>query len=658
MGNSGLNTTPENGKKDKQKRLPLLFLIFVLFILSVLLLSILQPYFHVQGPSELKEDENDLIEIVNVKEGLQLRGNGSGNISLAFFFDPGCKCTREAIPRLEEIRKLYPDVDQFWYNMSDVYNELKLIDFQDAYNIPPQFRGDTPFVFIGDYYLHDEGVQINALTEIIDSYSGEVVPLWPTWNVSVTMHIAFFSDPTYTNVTGIINTVQLINDSWNENVRLLIIHNYSLENPTNRFLLQEYFKEFNLSEHTSYDNSTQLFASVFIGDDFFLNSNITFIALNDTIKKNLGQNVPLKDITIDLPGGNICLLFFYSPTCGDCHQVRKILEKMKGRYPELDVREYNIADSDNRILQESYFEYYDVPTSKQGTLGVFIGDKYFVDPDKLDDEIEDVIKDRIDGCPCPEVKPNKDVVVDKFTGFTILTVMVAGMVDGINPCAFATLIFFIMYLSKTGRTKKQVLAIGITYTLGIFITYLALGLGLYALIAKSSSEIEIVSKLLFPIMGVIAFILGFYSLYDYSKAKKSKKEEMKLQLPKSVKKLIGRTIKQQVQLKYFALIAVITGVLIALFEFLCTGQVYLPTIMVIVAEVPEYQALGVLYLVLYNIMFVLPLIIIFGLVYFGMSSEQLQGVLDRNRAIIKLLFTAVFFGLGLFLLGYSWAFIF
>jgi hypothetical protein len=187
---------------------------------------------------------------------------------------------------------------------------------------------------------------------------------------------------------------------------------------------------------------------------------------------------------------------------------------------------------------------------------------------------------------------------------------------------------------------------------------MALGLGLYALIAKSNSEIEVVSKLLFPIMGVAAIILGIYSIFDYFKARKGKKEEMKLQLPKSIKRLIGRTIKHQVQLRYFALIAIITGVLIALFEFLCTGQVYLPTIMVIVAEVPEYQAMGVLYLLLYNLMFILPLVIIFGAVYFGMSAEQLQDVLDRQRANIKLLFAAVFFGLGIFLLWYSWAYIF
>jgi hypothetical protein len=117
MRNSGLEKEPEKGKREKQKRLPVLMIVFVLFILSVLFLSILIPLFHVPGPGESEKDENDMIEIVKVKDDLNFRGNGSGDISLAFFFDPGCKCTRETIPRLEELAKLYPDVDQVWYNM-------------------------------------------------------------------------------------------------------------------------------------------------------------------------------------------------------------------------------------------------------------------------------------------------------------------------------------------------------------------------------------------------------------------------------------------------------------------------------------------------------------------------------------------------------------
>jgi hypothetical protein len=98
-----------------------------------------------------------------------------------------------------------------------------------------------------------------------------------------------------------------------------------------------------------------------------------------------------------------------------------------------------------------------------------------------------------------------------------------------------------------------------------------------------------------------------------------------------------------------------TGVLISTLEFLCTGQIYLPTIIVVASTVPEFQGQALL---LYNLMFILPLVIIFTLVYFGMRSEQLQDVLDKNRALFKLLTTIVFFVLGIFLVWYSWEFVF
>jgi cytochrome c biogenesis protein CcdA len=628
--------------------------IIILVLFSLLLITL---NFSIDSESHSNDAVQNEPEIA--LQSSTRNGNSSyGNISMAFFYDPICISCKEAMVELEKINGTYTGNRQFWYNLKVLENRYDWIDFMDAYNVPGSIRTDTPFLFVGDYYFHHDGVSFENVSKVLDEYSGEYIPLWPEWQPKTTIHLAFFYSEAVEGAQNAVATVSRLNFTWNLDFELLVIHNFSYNVPDNVLLFEAYFEYFNISNLTEYKNPKDIYAGIFIGDGFFLNQDIIYNDLNKTIKKYLGQNVPLKEININLTGGDLCLVFFYSPTCGDCHKARKILEDMKGKYPVLNVKEYNIADTENRILQESYFEYYDVPKPKQGTLGVFIGDRYFVDPDKLEDDIENIIEEKLDGCPCPEVIANKDVVVDKFTEFTILTVMAAGLVDGVNPCAFATLIFFIMYLSMTGRTKKQVLAIGITYTLGIFITYFVLGLGLYAFIAKSSSEIEIVSKFLFPVMGFAAIFFGFYSIYDYTKAKTGRKEEMMLQLPTSAKKLIGKTIKQQVKLQYFALIAIVTGVLIALFEFLCTGQVYLPTIMVIVAEVPEYQTRGVLYLVLYNFMFVLPLIIIFGAVYFGMSAEQLQEVLDKNRAAIKLLFALLFFGLGLFLLWYSWVFIF
>jgi len=194
--------------------------------------------------------------------------------------------------------------------------------------------------------------------------------------------------------------------------------------------------------------------------------------------------------------------------------------------------------------------------------------------------------------------------------------------------------------------------------MGVFITYLVLGLGIYYILLTSSSEIEMFSKFLYPFMAIVCFIFGFYSLYDYSKARTGQKEDMKLKLPKPLKSLIGRVIKQQVRLKYFALFAIVTGVSVSILEFMCTGQVYLPTIVAVAGSVPELQAQAVLYLILYNLMFISPLVIIFMCVYNGMNAEQLQGFLEKRRAGIKLITAIMFFVLGGFLIWYAWEFVF
>ncbi len=632
------------------------------FIVSLMMINAVFFPPNVQYNSELDSDDSASSmpsnSIPSSISSSRSDGDNNGNISLAFFYDPDCPCSYYAMMVLNFIQNKYPGVSQFWYNLSSTENKTRLIDFLEAYNVPYNIRASTPFIFIGDYYVSYYDIQNDSISNIIDLYSGMDVPLWPAWKLTWTMHIAFFYDPTEDPAKIVLGHVISLNSSWNQNVTHLIVHNYSLEDPTNKLLFDAYFSEFNLSLISPYNDPVEIYAGVFIGNDFLLNDDITYDSINNTITNHSGHNTALQDISPNLAGGKICIILFHSPTCGECNKAREILNKMKGKYPDLDVREYNIADPENRVLQESYFEYYDVPRSKQGTLGVFIGDRYFVNPDKMEDDIEDVIRENIDGCPCPEVEADKDIVKENFLSFTVLAVLLAGIVDSINPCAIATLIFFIAYLAATGRTKKQVLFIGIAYAFGIFITYMALGLGIYSIIATSRREVDLFSEILYPIMITITFLFGFYSIYDYHKVRKGKKEDMKLQLPKGIKSMISRIIKHQVPLRYFVLFAIITGVLISTLEFLCTGQIYLPTIIVVASTVPEFQGQAVVLLFLYNLMFILPLVIIFTLVYFGMSSEHLQGFLDRNRAMFKLLTAIVFFVLGFFLMWYSLEFVF
>jgi cytochrome c biogenesis protein CcdA len=95
--------------------------------------------------------------------------------------------------------------------------------------------------------------------------------------------------------------------------------------------------------------------------------------------------------------------------------------------------------------------------------------------------------------------------------------------------------------------------------------------------------------------------------------------------------------------------ALVAGFLVSLLEAVCTGQVYLPTIsFVLKSTTLKFQALA--YLLLYNIMFIAPLVVIFALALLGTSSQQFSDFLKKRLGVIKILMAVLFFALGIYLL--------
>ena len=72
----------------------------------------------------------------------------------------------------------------------------------------------------------------------------------------------------------------------------------------------------------------------------------------------------------------------------------------------------------------------------------------------------------------------KATLMERFKSFRILPILAAGLIDGINPCAFTTIIFLLSYLVYLGRKKREVLIAGAAFSAGVFMAYTALGLGL------------------------------------------------------------------------------------------------------------------------------------------------------------------------------------
>jgi hypothetical protein len=149
--------------------------------------------------------------------------------------------------------------------------------------------------------------------------------------------------------------------------------------------------------------------------------------------------------------------------------------------------------------------------------------------------------------------------------------------------------------------------------------------------------------------GVLALVLAILSVSDFLAARRGKPDEMRLKLPTAWRKQINKVIREGSQLRAFVAVAFATGFIISLIELACTGQVYLPTIL-FVMSVPEMRAKAVSYLLLYNILFIIPLVVVFGLAYAGTSSQKMAAFVSKQTATVKLLTAAIFFVLAVWLL--------
>ena len=216
--------------------------------------------------------------------------------------------------------------------------------------------------------------------------------------------------------------------------------------------------------------------------------------------------------------------------------------------------------------------------------------------------------------------------------------------DGINPCAFATIIFLVSYLTFVGKKGREILVYGIIFTSGVFIAYLLAGMGLMAFLHQLRS-FPLISKGIYLLIAFFALILGIISLYDYVLFRRGQVAKWKLQLSMGMKKKIHAIIREQSQFKGGLLATFGAGFVIALCTVICTAQVYLPTIGFIM-KIPELRANAIINLLLYNIMFIVPLVAVFVSTFFGVTSEKVALITKGHTGTVKLLTAILFLALA------------
>ena len=359
-----------------------------------------------------------------------------------------------------------------------------------------------------------------------------------------------------------------------------------------------------------------------------------------------------KSFTVDLA-------YFYQKGCPKCDRANVLLKYMAKKYPQLNIKEIDLNTPDGKRLNETLSNRLNLPMEKRLIApSIFIGNDYIPSGEIIESKVEALIQKyekeetkSVVAIEKGEIKKAEESMVKRFKSLGILTIVSAGLLDGINPCAFATLIFFISYLTFVGRKRREILWVGLGFSGAVFVTYLLIGFGILSFI-QHFSFLPLFSRIVYILTIAFALVLGILSLYDYIQLKRGRPSEMKLQLPDFLKKRIHQTIREESKSTRYFLAAIAAGFIVSLLEFTCTGQVYLPTIL-FVTNIPSLRANAISYLVLYNLMFIIPLLIIFGVVYWGVTSEQLAFFLKKKASSIKLFTSLLFFALaGILILSF------
>ena len=347
----------------------------------------------------------------------------------------------------------------------------------------------------------------------------------------------------------------------------------------------------------------------------------------------------------------IIMDYFWNPGCGTCQKKAEVIDSVLDNlgndsklisYTQKDVRESEFEDEYN-----AYHEKYDVSwpfiVLRNHTTETIIpsGDIDF-------DYVNKTINDYIQGWKTEQY--NADIVKFEFliwnvsfnmTDFSlpVLTIILGGL-DSFNPCAFFIL-FFLMNLLIHMQSRKRMLLIG-----SIFIFFSGLFYFIFMFVMLNAfilADAQI--AFLTIIVGGLAVALGLLNVKDFFFFKKG----ITLSIPESKKTDIYKKMRSLVKTSYLPAVVgstIVLAISVNFYELICSAILPAAYIRALtlheLSDVVYYQ-----YIFFYNVVYVIPLVIIVLAFIFTLGRRQLS---EWHGRILKLLSGIMIFSFGILLL--------
>jgi cytochrome c biogenesis protein CcdA len=329
---------------------------------------------------------------------------------------------------------------------------------------------------------------------------------------------------------------------------------------------------------------------------------------------------------------------YYNRACADClHYIQEMVVPVlqDAGYTDLTYKDY-INEPENRSELLDRSDALGVPPDLQSHLTVFVGDRLLLEGHIPEGIVADLLaapvdtferillyQDKMSGATeyvawafrgepqaypidtpisdylayleehREELAPASPVKVEEERNLLPL-VLTTGFLDGLNPCAFAVLLFFIAFLFTIRRTAASIWAMGLIYVVAIYLAYFLIGLGLMQAVLFTNDH-----HLMAKIGSWLVIGLGLINLKDYFFPQ--------LPIHLRIPTIAHGTIQDWLKQATFPAAAV-GGFLVGLCTFPCSGGIYVAIVGLLAAQATYLQGVG--YLGLYNLAFVAPLLLI------------------------------------------------
>lgn len=351
----------------------------------------------------------------------------------------------------------------------------------------------------------------------------------------------------------------------------------------------------------------------------------------------------------------ISFYFVYSETCPHCAAAKPFIDELESRYDWLQLRRISTQAATDAEINEVVGLAAGLDREIQGVPTFLFCERMEVGFDSAE-TTGVAIEERLVRCreaqqasagpvPTTEAPEEEDLYVPVLgdidanaVSLPLFTIAVAGL-DAFNPCAFFVLLFLLSLLVHA-RSRWRMALVG-----GVFVAIS--GVMYFAFMAAWLNVFLVTGQLRWvtAVAGAVAVTLALLNLKDYFRPDMAGS----VSIPDSAKP--GLFARMRTLTTGDALGAVLVGTITLAavansYELLCTaGFPLVFTRVLTLNELPTSSYYG--YLVLYNIVYVIPLLIIVGAFVWTLGSRKLS---ENEGRFLKLMSGAMMLGLGLLLL--------